>query len=130
MDYSFIRLRITPSILDERLLQTLVTHSLRSLYGEVNPHRVDVLGCLPCNYNEARSSEAILRTRTDSVGCVAAAMTMTSIPPQILGSDPMCIEIVVVDTDLVHLGGSVTKISTRSNPDYVDGGTIISHQKR
>ena len=101
---SFMRLRITPSISDVRLLQTLITHTLRSVYGEVNRHRVDILGCVQCEDRNARSSEAIVRTRADSVSYVAAAMTMAAIPPPLVGNEPMCIEVVMVTTDLISLG--------------------------
>lgn len=104
--YCLIRFRIFPSISDPKLLQTLLTHSLRSLYGEFNPHEVEVVQCLPisgANSNDRgsdgrdSSNEAIVKTKTSSVSFVSAALTMTSLPPLVVGKDFICIDIVKVE---------------------------------
>jgi len=105
LPWSIIRLRITPFILDPKLLLTLITHSLRTIYGELNAHeQVEVLECLPCdNCKEKvrgdKSNEAIIKTRTASVSYVAAALTMTSMPPLIVGKDFICIDIVGIQRE-------------------------------
>lgn len=105
LPWSIIRLRITPFILDPKVLLTLITHSLRTIYGELNAHeQVEVLECLPCdNCKEKlrgdKSNEAIIKTRTASLSYVAAALTMTSMPPFIVGKDFICIDIVEIQRE-------------------------------
>jgi hypothetical protein len=106
--YSVIRFCVSPSITDPKLLQTLITHSLRSLYGELNRHEVEVLQCAPIKgcgstisgtdgTDSSNSCEATLKTKTSSVGYVSAALTMTSMPPLIVGKDFICIDIIAVE---------------------------------
>lgn len=106
--YSLIRFRVSPSITDPKVLQTLITHSLRSLYGEFNRHEIEVLqftpvsGCGGTNNgndgtDSSNSCEATLKTKTTSVGYVSAALTMTSMPPLIVGKDFICIDIIAVE---------------------------------
>ncbi len=108
--YCLIRFRIFPSISDPKLLQTLLTLSLRSLYGEFNPHEVEVIQCLPIsgcygstNSNDRgsdgrdSSNEAIVKTKASSVSFVSAALTMTSMPPLVVGKDFICIDIIKVE---------------------------------
>jgi hypothetical protein len=108
--YCLIRARVFPSISDPKLLQTLLTHSLRSLYGEFNPHEVEVVQCVPISgscgetTSNVRSSdgldssnEVIVKTKTSSVSFVSAALTMTSLPPLVVGKDFICIDIVKVE---------------------------------
>jgi hypothetical protein len=95
---------------DPKQLQTLLTHSLRSLYGEFNPHEVEVVQCLPtsscCGETTSNvrsgdgldnSNEVIVKTKTSSVSFVSAALTMTSLPPLVVGKEFICIDIVKVE---------------------------------
>jgi len=98
---SYLLLRTSPPVFDHRELQTIIDFSLRSLYGEFNPHRVVVLACRepPSDSSKAdkknnakkaipvrREYEALLRTDAASVGPVRAACVFCSPPSHLKGT--------------------------------------------
>ena len=82
---SHIHIRVTPSI-DKAQLQTLITHSIQSLFGKCQLHFAQVLKC--------RNNEAVIRAESVSVDAICAALTMSSTSP--ITNALYCIDIVKV----------------------------------
>jgi RNase P/RNase MRP subunit POP5 len=76
--WSRIAVRTQPKIQDPREMKTILTFSLRALWGDLEPHScvVDVQN------DDSTSSEALLLVKcpTESVAAVRAALTMVTTP--------------------------------------------------
>lgn len=105
-----IRIRTTPPIKDPKELESIITASLRSLFGDYQPYSCDlrILKCQPCCRSFATESllpknrnndtnddddddtehsyDAILECPSWSEKYVRAALTFSSIPPFLQGS--------------------------------------------
>jgi|Transcript_17473 hypothetical protein len=88
---SIALIRAVPAIHDPREFETIVLHSLRSMYGEVScsmPHGLHVLQCnkqtLETNGGDySRSSDILICCRQSYLDVLRAALTFPSIPPHL-----------------------------------------------
>ena len=98
---SYALVHTTPAIKDPKELNTIISTSLRSMFGDCQSHAIDllVLGCRPCSakYNRSNSKrnsyEAIIKCQTKSLPYVRAALTFPS-PPVYLSDTLYCIDFV------------------------------------
>ena len=81
--FSFVFLLVEsyPVVHDPRELQTILIHSLRELFGELEPH-----GCLT-TVLETRKNRSIVCCPKDSVASVRAALTLCTPPLYLRGND-------------------------------------------
>ena len=82
-------IRTTPAITDPRELDTIITSSLRSLFGDCQPHSCSVKECRPCSDRPTQgheSYEAIIECPESSMEHVRAALTFSSTPSYLEGS--------------------------------------------
>lgn len=84
------RIRSTPPIKDPRELSTIITSSLRSLFGDCQPYsfEVDVIECRSCSnpdQNMNNSFVAIIECPSSSLDYVRAALTFSSTPSYLEG---------------------------------------------
>ncbi len=85
---SYALIHTTPAIHDPKELNTIITASLRSMFGECQAHGVgvSVLKCRPCSSKEDNcygSYEAIIECPSQSLPYLRAALTLPS-PPSYL----------------------------------------------
>ncbi len=85
--------RTQPKIQDPRELKTILTFSLRNLWGDLEPHSC----MLDVQKDDSTSSEALLLVKcpTESVAAVRAALTMVT-PPSYLASTVYRFDVVEV----------------------------------
>jgi RNase P/RNase MRP subunit POP5 len=76
--WSRIIVRTQPKMQDPREMKTILICSLRSLWGDFEPH-----SCTLDVENDSTSSEALLLVKcpTESVAAVRSALTMVTPPP-------------------------------------------------
>lgn len=96
---SYALVHTAPAIKDPRELNTIISTSIRSMFGDCQSHATDllVLGCRPCskkyNLSNSNSYEAIIKCQTKSLPYVRAALTFPS-PPVYLSDTLYCIDFV------------------------------------
>jgi RNase P/RNase MRP subunit POP5 len=71
----FLLVATKPRIEDARELETIIRTSLKSLFGETEPH-----GCF-LEVMEARSDHAIIQCPASSLAHIRAALTFSTPPP-------------------------------------------------
>ena len=81
-----------PAVTDRREFQTILTQSLRELFGELEPH-----SCLT-SVLETRSNQALVECLEDSVPSVRAALTLCT-PPAYLQDSAFRFDVVQIATD-------------------------------
>lgn len=74
MSQQLVVVRTSPVVKDPRELQTILIVSLRSLYGELEPH-----SCVT-SVLEIRGDKALIRCPTGSTASVRAALTLCTLP--------------------------------------------------
>lgn len=92
MESSYLLIQSNPIISDPRELQTILLFSLKSLFGECEPH-----GC-QVSVLETRGSFAILLCPNRDIDYVRAALTMCS-PPAYLHPTIYHFDCVQIETD-------------------------------
>ena len=116
---SYALVQTTPAIKDPKELNTIISTSLKSMFGDCQSHTVDllVLSCRPCSekYKHINSKgnntyEAIIKCQTKSLPYVRAALTFPS-PPVYLSDTLYCIDFVQT--------ASITN-STQSKPKWAE----------
>lgn len=74
---SWMVIEATPQVKDPRELATILTSSLRSLFGDLEPHS--------CRLTVDRADDSqtalVVKCPTDSVAAVRASLTMVTPPP-------------------------------------------------
>ena len=77
-----IRVKSTPKIEDPRELLTILTFSLRSLWGDLEPHSCDLTVDKAQNGISAEDAALlVVGCRSDSLGAVRASLTLVTLPP-------------------------------------------------
>jgi hypothetical protein len=77
--------RTCPQVNDPREMQTILTCSLRSLWGDLEPHswgmRVEQTGPDHCEVGNSNLSLLVVKCRPESEEAIRAALTWATLPP-------------------------------------------------
>ena len=88
--YSLIWVMSAPVIDDPRELQTIITFSLRSLWGDLESHSCDLIVEVAPIGDRGTSTNGgaslVVRCRSDSVDAVRASLTLVTPPPYLEGT--------------------------------------------
>jgi RNase P/RNase MRP subunit POP5 len=75
---SFLLVQSTPVVSDPREFETIVTFSLRSLFGDLEPHSC---GVKVTNADDGNNNLISVDCPPDSVASIRSALTMPTFPP-------------------------------------------------
>lgn len=88
--HSLIWVRTAPVVDDPRELQTILTFSLRSLWGDLESHSCDLtVEIAPIGDQGAATNGGallVVRCRSDSVDAVRSSLTLVTPPPYLEGT--------------------------------------------
>ena len=91
--WSLLTIQCEPDIEDPREFQTILTSSLKSLWGDLEPH-----SCSLQVYKKNKNKQLIVRCLKESVDQVRAALTLVT-PPPYLDSNIYRFDVVEVKID-------------------------------
>jgi RNase P/RNase MRP subunit POP5 len=98
---SLIWVKSVPEVNDPREMKTILTFSLRSLWGDLESHSCDLSvekvsnGDAGSRIDAGNSNLLVVRCRSDSVDAVRAALTLVTPPPYL--------EATLYQFDVVHI---------------------------